>query len=80
MLKIVGPWSLPSLPQKRVKTGVVSHDCCVDFRWLHSGVPQMSREILRLIARLRATRASAAGRGSDRKLRSERPQREGCAP
>ena len=32
MLKIVGPWSLPSLPQKRVKTGVVSHDRCVAFQ------------------------------------------------
>ena len=32
MRKIVGPWPLPSLPQKRVKIGVVSHDRCVAFQ------------------------------------------------
>jgi hypothetical protein len=34
MLKIVGPWSLPSLPQKRVRLAVevVSHDRYVAFQ------------------------------------------------
>jgi hypothetical protein len=32
MLKIVGPWSQPSLPQERVKIRVVSHDRCVAFQ------------------------------------------------
>jgi hypothetical protein len=32
MLKIVGLWSQPSLPQKRVKICLVSHDRFVAFQ------------------------------------------------
>ena len=83
MSKPVEPWSLTSLPEKLIKIGakVVSHGRYVTFRMAEVAVPrQMFREILSLIARLRAAPAPASpADGSDMILRSERPRWEGCA-
>ena len=65
MPKIVEPWSVTSLPEKLIKIGakVVSHGRYVTFQMAEVAVPrQMFREILSLIARLRATRASVTGK------------------
>jgi hypothetical protein len=57
MPKAAEPWSLTSLREKLIKIGtkVVSHGRYVTFQMAEVAVPQqMLREILSLIARLRA--------------------------
>ena len=80
MPKTVRPSSATSLPEKLIKIGakVVSHGRCVTFQMVEVAVPRrMFREILSLIARLRRQRHRQIG--SDMVLRSDGPQREGCA-
>jgi DDE family transposase len=58
--KTVEPWSVTSLPEKLIKIGakVVRHGRYVTFRVAEIGVArQMFREILSLIARMRAASA-----------------------
>jgi hypothetical protein len=62
MPKAAEPWSLTSLKEKLIKIGakVVSHGRYVTFQMAEVAVPrQMFREILSLIARLRAPPESA---------------------
>jgi hypothetical protein len=62
MPKAAEPWSLTSLREKLIKIGakVVSHGRYVTFQIAEVAVPrQMFKEILRLIARLRAAPAPA---------------------
>ena len=62
MPKTAEPWSLTSLREKLIKIGakVVSHGRYVTFQMAEVAVPrQMFREILSLIARLRAPPAPA---------------------
>ncbi len=63
MPKTAEPWSLTSLREKLIKIGakVVSHGRYVTFQMAEVAVPrQMFQEILSLIARLRALRATGA--------------------
>ena len=65
MPKTVRPSSATILPEKLVKIGakVISHGRCVTFQMVEVAVPRrMFREILSLIARLGAARASVTGR------------------
>ena len=60
--KTVQPWSLTSLREKLTKIGarVVSHGRYVTFQMAEVGVPRsLFKEILMLIARLRAPPAPA---------------------
>jgi hypothetical protein len=61
MPKTVGPWSLTSRREKLIQIAkVVSHGRYVAFQMTEVAVPrQMFREILSLIARLRAPPAPA---------------------
>ncbi len=62
MPKTAEPWSLTSLREKLIKIGakVVSHGRYVTFQMAEVAVPrQMFKEILRLIAQLRAPPALA---------------------
>jgi hypothetical protein len=79
MPKTAEPWSLTSLREKLIKIGakVVSHAHYVTFQMAEIAVPrQMFREILSLIARLRAPPATA--RPGDR-VRYDRRRRQRCA-
>ena len=65
MPKTVRPSSVTSLPEKLIKIGakVVSHGRCITFQMVEVAVPRrMFREILSLIARSGAARASVTGR------------------
>ena len=83
MPKSVRPSSATSLPEKLIKIGakVVSHGRCVTFQMVEVAVPGgCSGKFCRLSPGCGCCpRQRHRQMGSDMVLRSDRPQREGCA-